>query len=176
MVSAHLGGGQHPAAGCCPRSGWVGRFDGSSRITKTGRNILAHLTHPPRGIQAHAVGGRGAQAQHAPPTHRAGNTPQRGVARPPGGQRPISLEYQIYLPAIDTIVTGMPMGGDCTQHPNPASAQLQLSPGHTPPRAKRALLKTSLKRRLFCTRVVEHARESKIRRKISCETCSTSQH
>ena len=28
-------------------------------------------------------------------------------ALPPGGQRPISLEYQIYLPAIDTIVTGM---------------------------------------------------------------------
>ena len=36
-----------------------------------------------------------------------GNTPQWGVAHPPGGQRPISLEYQIYLPAIDTIVTGM---------------------------------------------------------------------
>ena len=30
-----------------------------------------------------------------------------GVALPLGGQRPISLEYQIYLPAIDTIVTGM---------------------------------------------------------------------
>ena len=36
-----------------------------------------------------------------------GNTPQWGVAHPPGGQRPISLEYQIYLPAIDSIVTGM---------------------------------------------------------------------
>ena len=43
----------------------------------------------------------------APPTHQAGNTPPQGVARPPGGQRPISLEYQIYLPTIDTIVTGM---------------------------------------------------------------------
>ena len=40
-----------------------------------------------------------------------GNTPQWGVAHPPGGQRPISLEYQIYLPAIDTIVTGMVRGG-----------------------------------------------------------------
>ena len=41
------------------------------------------------------------------PTHQVGNTPQWGVAHPPGGQRPITLEYQIYLPAIDTIVTGM---------------------------------------------------------------------
>ena len=32
-------------------------------------------------------------------------------AHPGGGQRPISLEYQIYLPAIDTIVTGMCRGG-----------------------------------------------------------------
>ena len=41
-----------------------------------------------------------------------GNTPQWGVAHPPGGQRPISLEYQIYLPAIDTIVTGMGRPGE----------------------------------------------------------------
>ena len=36
-------------------------------------------------------------------------TPQRGVAHPPSGQRPISLEYQIYTPTIpfDTLVTGM---------------------------------------------------------------------
>ena len=38
-------------------------------------------------------------------------TPQRGVAHPPSKQRPISLEYQIYLPAIDTIVTGLLLMG-----------------------------------------------------------------
>ena len=47
MVSAHPGGGQHPAAGCCPRGGWVGRAG------------LAHLTHLPGGIQARRVGGWG---------------------------------------------------------------------------------------------------------------------
>ena len=30
-----------------------------------------------------------------------------GSALPLGGQNPISLEYQIYPPAIDTLVTGM---------------------------------------------------------------------
>ena len=95
MVSAHLGGGQHPAAGCCPRGGLVGRAG------------LAHLTHLPGGLGSRLVGGWGARAQRDPPTHRVGNTPPWGVAHPPGGQRPISLEYQIYLPAIDTIVTGM---------------------------------------------------------------------
>ena len=50
LVSAHPGGGQHPAAGCCPRGGWVGRAG------------LAHLTHLPGGIQARLVGGWGAQA------------------------------------------------------------------------------------------------------------------
>ena len=69
--------------------------------------MLAHPTHPPGGIHARLAGGWGALGQRAPPTHQAGNTPPRGVARPPGGQRPISLEYQIYLPAIDTIVTGL---------------------------------------------------------------------
>ena len=42
----------------------------------------------------------------APLTH-----PSRGVALPLGGQNPISLEYQIYPPAIDTLVTGMGGGG-----------------------------------------------------------------
>ena len=95
MVSAHLGGGQHPTVGCCPRGGWVGCA------------WLAHLTHPPGGIPAHLVGGWGALGLRISPTHQVGNTPQWGVAHPPGGQRPITLEYQIYLPAIDTIVTGM---------------------------------------------------------------------
>ena len=51
-----------------------------------------------------------------PPSTR----PPRDVARPPGGQRPISLEYQIYLPAIDTIVTGMadPSVGLCVSKPS----------------------------------------------------------
>ena len=95
MVSAHLGGGQHPTVGCCPPGGWVGCA------------WLAHLTHPPGGIPAHLVGGWGALGLRISPTHQVGNTPQWGVAHPPGGQRPITLEYQIYLPAIDTIVTGM---------------------------------------------------------------------
>ena len=84
--------------------------------------MLARPTHPSDGIHARLAGWWGALGQRAPPTHRAGfkstwtqrpptnragNTPQRGVARPPGGQRPISLEDQIYLPAIDTLVTGM---------------------------------------------------------------------
>ena len=40
-------------------------------------------------------------------THQAGNTLPQGAARLHDGQRPISQEYQIYLPAIDTLVTGM---------------------------------------------------------------------
>ena len=77
---------------------------------------LAHLTHPPGGIPAHLVGGWGALGLRISPTHQVGNTPQWGVAHPPGGQRPITLEYQIYLPAIDTIVTGLggsSFGGGC---------------------------------------------------------------
>ena len=68
---------------------------------------LAHLTHPPGGLGSRLVGGWGALGLRTSPTHQVGNTPQWGVAHPPGGQRPITLEYQIYLPAIDTIVTGM---------------------------------------------------------------------
>ena len=33
--------------------------------------------------------------------------PSRGVALLLGGQNPITLEYQIYPPAIDTLLTGM---------------------------------------------------------------------
>ena len=46
----------------------------------------------------------------APPTHQVGKTLPRGAARVHSGQRPISLEYQIHPPAIDTPVTGM--GGE----------------------------------------------------------------
>ena len=40
-------------------------------------------------------------------THQAGRTPPRGVARLHGGQKSISLEYQIYLPSVGTLLTGM---------------------------------------------------------------------
>ena len=42
-----------------------------------------------------------------PPTRQEGHLPPREVSLPPGGQNPITLEYQIYPPTIDTIVTGM---------------------------------------------------------------------
>ena len=48
---------------------------------------------------------REACAAH-PPTSRE-PTPVRGVALVLGGQNPITLEYQIYPPTIDTIVTGL---------------------------------------------------------------------
>ena len=38
--------------------------------------------------------------------HR-GHLPPREVSLPPGGQNPITLEYQIYPPTIDSLVTGM---------------------------------------------------------------------
>ena len=41
-----------------------------------------------------------------PPTSRE-PTPVRGVALVLGGQNPITLEYEIYPPPIDTLVTGM---------------------------------------------------------------------
>ena len=116
MVSAHLGGRQHPAAGCCPRGGWVGRAG------------LAHLTHLPGGIQARRVGGWGVLGlrekrvrlegplldrtpvsknmplftatlasqrleeifSRAPPTHQAGSKPawQVGEVRKPSAPHP----------------------------------------------------------------------------------------
>ena len=39
---------------------------------------------------------------------REGHLPPRQVSLLPGGQNPISLEYQIHLTTIDTLVTGMP--------------------------------------------------------------------
>ena len=44
-----------------------------------------------------------------PPTSRE-PTPVRGVALVLGGQNPRTLEYQIYPPPIDTLVTGMGVG------------------------------------------------------------------
>ena len=52
---------------------------------------------------------REACAAH-PPTSRE-YIPSRGVALVLGGQNPITLEYQIYPPPIDTLVTGM-VGAD----------------------------------------------------------------
>ena len=42
-------------------------------------------------------------SRHSPTLHG-------GWASMHGGQRPVSLEYQIYPPAIDTLVTGMVRG------------------------------------------------------------------
>ena len=53
---------------------------------------------------------REACAAH-PPTSRE-PTPVRGVALVLGGQNPITLEYQIYPPPIDTLVTGMHQAAD----------------------------------------------------------------
>ena len=47
------------------------------------------------------------EAFRRPPTGQEGHLPPREVSLPPGGQNPITLEYQIYPPTIDTIVTGM---------------------------------------------------------------------
>ena len=46
-----------------------------------------------------------ARAAHAPASREY--IPSRGVALVLGGQNPITLEYQIYPPPIDTLVTGM---------------------------------------------------------------------
>ena len=48
---------------------------------------------------------REACAAHPPASREP--TPVRGVALVLGGQNPITLEYQIYPPPIDTLVTGM---------------------------------------------------------------------
>ena len=48
------------------------------------------------------------EAFRRPPTGQEGHLPPREVSLPPGGQNPITLEYQIYPPTIDTLVTGMP--------------------------------------------------------------------
>ena len=79
------------------------------------------LRHSPTGQQgpgALLAGGwvaREACATH-PPTSRE-PTPVRGVALVLGGQNPITLEYQIYPPPIDTLVTGMGRGGGASRLP-----------------------------------------------------------
>ena len=52
---------------------------------------------------------REACAAHPPASREY--IPSRGVALVLGGQNPITLEYQIYPPPIDTLVTGMGGGG-----------------------------------------------------------------
>ena len=65
---------------------------------------------------------REACAAH-PPTSRE-PTPVRGVALVLGGQNPITLEYQIYPPPIDTLVTGMVLAAEiflkCQKYLKPA--------------------------------------------------------
>ena len=53
------------------------------------------------------AGVRASEAFRRPPTGQEGHLPPREVSLPPGGQNPITLEYQIYPPTIDTLVTGM---------------------------------------------------------------------
>ena len=63
--------------------------------------------HRPGGTGALLAGGRASEAFRRPPTGQEGHLPPREVSLPPGGQNPITLEYQIYPPTIDTLVTGM---------------------------------------------------------------------
>ena len=57
-------------------------------------------------MEGHTPGG---EARRPPIGGRRSPTLHGGWASMHGGQRPISLEYQIYPPAIDTLVTGMAM-------------------------------------------------------------------
>ena len=56
------------------------------------------LTHRPGGTGALLPGGRASEG------FQRSSTRQEGLA---SGQNPISLEYQIHPPTIDTLVTGM---------------------------------------------------------------------
>ena len=58
-------------------------------------------------MEGHTPGG---EARHPPIGGRRSHTLHGGCASMHGVQRPISLEYQIYPPAIDTLVTGMGPG------------------------------------------------------------------
>ena len=73
--------------------------------------MLPPLTHPPVGLKSLLVGGWGAREASTthPPASRE-NIPSRGVALLLGGHNPITLEYQIYPPTIDTLVTGLERG------------------------------------------------------------------
>ena len=86
-----------PAGIWSPVGGWV-----------SGAGGLRHSPTGQQGSKSLLAGGwvaREACAAH-PPTSRE-PTPVRGVALVLGGQNPITLEYQIYPPPIDTLVTGM---------------------------------------------------------------------
>ena len=93
---------------------------------------MACAPHPPARWAGIPPGGWVRCASLARPTHPPrGQHPTVGCCPPPGGQRPISLEYQIYLPAIDTIVTGLgPTTTTQLQRLSVAFA-LQLRPGPT---------------------------------------------
>ena len=58
-------------------------------------------------MEGHTPGG---EARHPPIGGRRSHTLHGGCASTHGVQRSISLEYQIYPPAIDTLVTGMVRG------------------------------------------------------------------
>ena len=66
-----------------------------------------------------------------PPTGQEGHLPPREVSLPPGGQNPITLEYQIYPPTIDTLVTGMvePSCRICFEDSNKFSLSRPLESG-----------------------------------------------
>ena len=64
-------------------------------------------------MEGHTPGG---EARHPPIGGRRSHTLHGGCASMHGVQRPISLEYQIYPPAIDTLVTGMADASVCLSH------------------------------------------------------------
>ena len=86
-----------PAGIWSPVGGWV-----------SGAGGLRHSPTGQQGSKSLLAGGwvaREACAAHPPASREP--TPVRGVALVLGGQNPITLEYQIYPPPIDTLVTGM---------------------------------------------------------------------
>ena len=82
-VSAHRAQGPTPCKGCCPPGRWV--CAGS----------LPAQTHQPGGLGSLPAGGFEQGGSLHKPTGQEGNTPYKGWALVHGGQRPISLEYQI---------------------------------------------------------------------------------
>ena len=92
-------------------------------------------SHPPGGPQSLLAGGRASEAFRRPPTGQEGHLPPREGSLPPGGQNPITLEYQIYPPTIDTIVTRLhPPGtpGIPTGRPSRNRSRCTISPRASP--------------------------------------------
>ena len=58
-------------------------------------------------VEVDCVGGCASEAFRRPPTGQGGHLPPGEVSPLAGGQSPITLEYQIYPPTIDTLATGM---------------------------------------------------------------------